>query len=40
MGGVDGDGVDTHRHERVDTLLDVVADADGRGAAQATGIVT
>ena len=39
VGGVDGDGVDTHRHERLDALLDVVADADGGRAAQPAGVV-
>ena len=34
VGGVDGDGVDTHRDQRVDALLEVVADPDGGGAAQ------
>ena len=39
VGGVDGDGVDAHRHERLDPLLDVVADADGGRAAQPAGVV-
>ena len=34
VGGVDRDGVDTHRDQRLDPLLDVVADADRGGAAQ------
>ena len=35
MGGVDRDGVDTHRDQRLDPSLDVVADADRAGAPQA-----
>ena len=39
VGGVDGDGVDTPGDERLDALLDVVADPDGRRAAQPAGLV-
>ena len=35
MGGVDGDGVDAAADERLDPRLEVVADPDGGGAAQA-----
>ena len=39
VGGVDGDGVDGPGDERLDALLDVVADADGGRAAQPAGVV-
>ena len=40
VGGVDGDGVTRFGDERLDPLLDVVADTDGGRAAQPAGVVT
>ena len=39
MGRVDGDGVDAPADERLDPRLEVVANADGSGAAQPAGVV-
>jgi hypothetical protein len=39
VGGVDRDGVDAHRHERLDPVFDVVADAARGGAAESALVV-